>query len=155
MALACHEYGPPDVDIVLLNAGALDVDINVGEFQVQDALLLLPYKPPLIIFNMTGKEVISLIRYTIDQALHEDACSCFYPYASGLRFDVNATSSDPENAFNFERFRDVKWIELDSNRTFSLLGYFVDIHVGPRPYSQFLDEKLVTEKTCSPTNLFL
>jgi 5'-nucleotidase/UDP-sugar diphosphatase len=104
---------------------------------------------------MTGEEIMSLVRYTIDQALHEDACSCVYPYASGLRFDVNATSRDPENAFNFETLMDGKWIEVDSNRTFSLMGYFVDIHVGPRAYNQFVDEKLVTESTYSPTDLFL
>jgi hypothetical protein len=50
---------------------------------------------------------------------------------------------------------DGKWIELDSNRTFLLLGCFVDIHVGPRAYNQFVDEKLVTESTYSPTDLFL
>jgi hypothetical protein len=155
VALAFHAYAPPGVDIVLLNAGALDVDINVGEFRVQDALLLLPYKAPLIILDMTGEEIMSLVRYTIDLALHEDACSCVYPYASGLRFDVNATSRDPENAFNFETLMDGKWIEVDSNRTFSLMGYFVDIHVGPRAYNQFVDEKLVTESTYSPTDLFL
>jgi hypothetical protein len=170
VALAFHEYGPP-VDIVLMNAGAIGSEIAEGEFTVQQSLLLLPFKAPMILMYLTGEEIMSLVRHTVDKALDDEAgsCSCVYPYAAGLRFDVNATAEAPNHVVtNFETLVDVggqQWLDLDPDVTYSVLGYFVDISLGLRAYQDFVssigraddteDEVVVIETSYSPTHIFV
>jgi hypothetical protein len=94
------------------------------------------------------------VRYSIDQALHE-ACSCVYPYAAGLRFDVNATAEDPDHVTNFETLVDGNWVKLDLEASYTLLGYFVDLTSSPRAYQQFVDASIVTETVYSATDVLL
>jgi hypothetical protein len=176
VAIAFHEYGPP-VDIVLMNAGALASDIAQGEFLLHQTYLLLPFKVPMILMDLTGEEIISLVRYAVDKALYDEVgasgCAilgCFYPYTAGLRFDVNATAEVPDHVVtNFETLVEggqQQWVDLDPRVTYSVLGYFAVLSLGARAYRDFLsvirgvddteeEEVVVTETRYSPTDIFV
>lgn len=78
-------------DIAIQNGGGVRVDIAAGNITLGDAYLLLPFANTLVELSMTGQQIIDVLEDAYDYALDPDGSSGAYPYASGLRWDLDGT----------------------------------------------------------------
>ncbi len=75
-----------DVDIAIQNAGGVRTGIPVGDITIETVYDLLPFENTLIVFEMTGLQIISLLEDALSSILDEQRFFGGFPYASGLRF---------------------------------------------------------------------
>lgn len=78
-------------DIAIQNAGGVRIDIPAGPITIGDAYTLLPFANTLLEIDMSGEQVIAMLEDAIDYALLEDGSTGAYPYASGLRWNTDAS----------------------------------------------------------------
>jgi len=107
-------------DMAIQNGGGCRSDIKAGDFSIDNAITLLPFGNTLVTLEMTGSEIIEVLEQALDFALNTDGSTGAYPYASGIRFDVDATKPMGE------RFSSVEvnprgegdWTDLVSDETY-------------------------------------
>lgn len=80
-------------DLAIQNAGGVRIDIPSGPISIGDAYTLLPFSNTLLEIDMTGAEVVSTLEDALDYALAEEGSTGAYPYASGLRWHIDATQT--------------------------------------------------------------
>ncbi len=80
-------------DLAIQNAGGVRIDIPAGPISIGDAYTLLPFSNTLLEIDMTGAEVVSTLEDALDYALDQDGSTGAYPYASGLRWNIDATQA--------------------------------------------------------------
>lgn len=109
-------------DIALQNAGGVRIDIPAGDFTIADAYTLLPFANTIVNMEMTGAEVTQVLEEAITFALDPEGSTGAYPYASGLRFDVDLTAAEGSRVTNHE----VKptgtdeWVPIDPTATYTV-----------------------------------
>lgn len=64
-----------------------------GDYTVNNAFELLPFANTLVALEMTGGEIVDVLNIAATMAL-SGASSGAYPYASGLRYDVDGNDLD-------------------------------------------------------------
>ena len=80
-------------DIAINNGGGCRSDIVAGDLSVNSAYtLLLPFSNALVNIAMAGAEIVVVLEQAIEHVLTTGAPGA-YPYASGLRFDIDATKA--------------------------------------------------------------
>ncbi|MEE4660743.1 MAG: 5'-nucleotidase, partial [Halieaceae bacterium] len=89
-------------DIALQNGGGVRIDIPAGEFTIADAFTLLPFSNTLWTVELTGQQIIDSLEEGLANTLDNGGSSGAYPYASGLRFDVNASAAAGSRISNVE-----------------------------------------------------
>jgi 5'-nucleotidase len=87
VALAFKEQSL-EADIAIQNAGGVRIDISSGPFSVGDAYTLLPFANTLVNLTMTRQEIVQVLEEAVENAAFGGSTGA-YPYASGLRWDVN------------------------------------------------------------------
>ena len=80
-------------DIAIQNGGGVRTDIAAGPLSIGDAYTLLPFSNTLVELQMTGAEIKQVLEEALDYALQEDGSTGAYPYASGLRWQVDASQA--------------------------------------------------------------
>jgi hypothetical protein len=111
-------------DISIQNSGACRSDIAAGAFTYEDAFVLLPYSNLLITLELTGREIVLVL----EQALNSIAVNNStgeYPYAAGLRYDVNLAESFMSRIHNVEineRFANDEWRPMELDQTFTVVA---------------------------------
>lgn len=80
-------------DIAIQNGGGVRTDIAAGDITIGDAYTLLPFANTLVELDMTGQEIINVLEDAFDYAIQPDGSTGAYPYASGLRWDLNASQA--------------------------------------------------------------
>ncbi len=113
-----------EADIAIQNSGGVRIDIPAGDISIADAYELLPFANTAINLDMTGTEIEGTIQEAIDFATAEGGSSGAYPYASGLRFDVDLTQPEGSRASNFEirpKGTDT-WVALDGAATYKVVA---------------------------------
>ncbi|MCG8519144.1 MAG: NAD nucleotidase [Pseudomonadales bacterium] len=91
-----------DADVSIQNAGGVRTDIAQGSITIGDAYTLLPFANTLVDLTMTGAEIRQVLNEAVDFAHTPDGSSGAYPYAAGLRWDVDMTRAAGERLFNIE-----------------------------------------------------
>ena len=86
-------YEVPNADVVILNSGGCRVDIEAGDYTVDDATTLLPFSDSLWASQLTGAEIVQVLNEATKNALFGDSTGA-YPYAAGLRYLVDANNED-------------------------------------------------------------
>ena len=86
-------YGSPNADVVITNAGDCRVDIEAGDYTVDEASTLLPFSNSLFASELTGAEIVQVLNEAAKNALFGDITGA-YPYAAGLRYLVDANNED-------------------------------------------------------------
>ncbi|KAG7373741.1 5'-nucleotidase/2',3'-cyclic phosphodiesterase and related esterase [Nitzschia inconspicua] len=81
----------PSADVAIQNGGGCRVDIAAGDYTVNDAFTLLPFSNTLVSLEMTGAEIIQVLNIATSIALSGESSGA-YPYASGLRYDVDGNN---------------------------------------------------------------
>ena len=140
-------------DIAIQNSGGVRVDVAAGPYTIGDAYTLLPFANTLVELDMTGAEIHAVLEDALDYALSEGGSTGAYPYAAGLRWDINAGAEKGSRFSNIE-FRgpaDSAWVALDTARTYKVVtnnyisggrdGYltFKDVVKDGRVVDTFLD----------------
>lgn len=134
-ASATYEYGSdisnlvakafmavtPTADIGIQNAGGVRVDVAAGDFTIADAFGLLPFSNTLVTLDMTGQQIVDVLEDALANTLDNAGSTGSYPYASGLRFNVDASAAKGSRVSQVEVNPRVegswKAIELDETYT--------------------------------------
>ncbi len=105
-------------DIALQNAGGVRIDIPAGEVTIADVYELLPFANTIVNMEMTGTEIAQVIEEALTFALDPDGSTGAYPYASGLRWDVDLTAADGERISNLEFLDGETWVPFNTEGTY-------------------------------------
>jgi 5'-nucleotidase len=92
----------PTADIAIQNGGGVRVDVAAGDYTIADAYTLLPFSNTLVTLQMTGEEIITVLEEALANTLDNGGSSGSYPYASGLRYNVDASQTFGNRISNVE-----------------------------------------------------
>jgi len=110
-------------DIALQNGGGVRIDIPAGPVTVGDAYTLLPFANTLLEVDMTGEQIVNTLEDALDFALNPDGSTGAFPYASGLRWDIDASQ---EKGMRFSNVKvklkgETVWSAIDSTRVYKVV----------------------------------
>lgn len=91
-----------EADVAIQNGGGVRTDIAQGDITIGDAYTLLPFANTLVNLDMTGAEIRQVLNEAVEFAHTPDGSSGAYPYAAGLRWDVDMNRVAGERLFNIE-----------------------------------------------------
>ena len=80
-------------EIAIQNGGGVRIDVPKGDFSIGTAYKLLPFANTIVELEMTGAEISQVLEEALDWALNPDGSTGAYPYAAGLRWDIDASKS--------------------------------------------------------------
>ena len=110
-------------DIAIQNGGGVRVDVAAGEFSIGDAYTLLPFANTLVALEMSGKEIIDVLEDALDYALNPEGSTGAYPYAAGLRWDID-TAQEKGSRFSNVQFKGPEqndWSALEMARNYTVV----------------------------------
>ena len=110
-------------DIAIQNGGGVRTDIAKGDFTMGDAYKLLPFANTLVEMDMTEAEIKVVLEEALDYALQPDGSDGAYPYAAGLRWQVDTSKPAGSRLSNmeFKGRNDSSWSALDSSSTYRIV----------------------------------
>jgi 5'-nucleotidase/UDP-sugar diphosphatase len=79
----------PNGDIAIQNGGGCRTDISPGDFTTSDAFAMLPFENTLVTLVMTGSQIVQVLNEALASSSATGNSTGAYPYAAGLRFDVD------------------------------------------------------------------
>ena len=95
-------------DVAIQNGGGARANITQGKFTVADATKVLPFNNTMVNLNMTGAEVKRVLNEAVDKAYLEyvdnsaKGSDGAYPYAAGIRYDVDFNRPSGQRVHNVE-----------------------------------------------------
>ena len=89
-------------DFAIQNSGGVRIDIPAGEVTIADVFELLPFANTIVNLEMTGTEIKAVLEDAIAFSIEPDGSTGAYPYASGLRFDVDLNAAEGSRVTNME-----------------------------------------------------
>ena len=109
-------------EIAIQNGGGVRIDVPKGDFSIGTAYKLLPFANTIVELQMTGAEISQVLEEALDLALKPGGSTGAYPYAAGLRWDIDASKSFGSRFSNiqFKGPDENKWSDLDLNRTYKV-----------------------------------
>jgi len=110
-------------DIAIQNGGGVRTDIGKGELTMGDAYKLLPFANTLVEMDMTGAEIKMVLEEALDYALQPDGSTGAYPYAAGLRWQVNASQPLGQrlSKMQVKGRSDKSWTALQMDKSYRLV----------------------------------
>lgn len=113
----------PTADIGIQNGGGVRVDVAAGDFTIADAFTLLPFSNTLVTLEMTGQEIIDVLEDALANALDEGGSSGSYPYASGLRYHVDASQAFGARVSNVDVNPRIagSWAPIDTGMVYTVV----------------------------------
>ena len=113
----------PTADVAIQNGGGVRVDIAAGDLTIADAFNLLPFSNTLVTLEMTGQQIVDVLEEALRNTLDNGGSSGSYPYASGLRYDIDASAAFGSRVSNVEinsRVAD-SWSAIDLSATYNVV----------------------------------
>ena len=109
--------------IAIQNGGGVRIDIGKGDLSIGDAYQLLPFANTLVELDMSGAEIHAVLEDALDLALQPDGSTGAYPYAAGLRWDVDARQQKGMRISNleFKGPKDNDWVPISKTRVFKVV----------------------------------
>ncbi|MGH1341710.1 MAG: 5'-nucleotidase C-terminal domain-containing protein [Nannocystales bacterium] len=92
----------PTADFAIQNAGGVRETVDAGEYTIADAYNLLPFSNTLVTLELTGTQIRQSLEDGLSNHLDDDGSTGSYPYAAGLRFDVDASAAAGSRILNLE-----------------------------------------------------
>lgn len=113
----------PDADIAIQNGGGVRVDVAAGNYTIGDAYTLLPFANTLVILEMTGQQIKDVLEDALAFTLDDDGSTGAYPYASGLRYNVDASAEKGRRVTAIEINPQVSgdWSAIDSSAVYKVV----------------------------------
>ena len=136
-------------DIAIQNGGGVRTDVKSGPFSIGDAYTLLPFSNTLVVLEMTGTEIHRVLEDALDYALDPEGSTGAYPYAAGLRWDVDAGRPKGERFSNieFKGPNDSGWSPMERGRTYSVAtnDYVAGGRDGYKTFKTVADDGRMTD----------
>lgn len=113
----------PTADIGIQNGGGVRVDVAAGDFTIADAYTLLPFSNTLVTLEMSGQQIVDVLEDALSNAFDNGGSTGSYPYASGLRYAVDASAAKGSRISNIEVNPRVAggWSALDLAATYTVV----------------------------------
>lgn len=110
-------------DIAIQNGGGVRIDIAQGDLTIGDAYTLLPFANTLSELSMTGEEIIAVLEDAYDYAISPDGSTGAYPYASGLRWDLDSSQAKNNRFMNVQvKLKDESvWRSINLAETYTVV----------------------------------
>lgn len=109
-------------DIAIQNAGGVRNAIAAGDFSIGDAYLALPYKNMLDRLHMTGAEIQQVLEDAIAAYLaNPGAASGSFPYAAGLRWDLDLNATHGARFSQLQVKQDNRWVALHAKQIYRVI----------------------------------
>lgn len=111
-------------DVAIQNGGGARANIPQGTFTVAGATKVLPFNNTMVNLTMTGEQVKKVLNQAVDKAYLEfvensaEGSDGAYPYAAGIRYDVDFNKPAGERVHNVEvkAKGDGTWSKLADDR---------------------------------------
>jgi len=112
-----------EAEIAIQNAGGVRTDIAAGNITIGSAYTLLPFANTLTNLSMTGAEIRKVLNEAVDYSFDASGSTGSYPYAAGLRFDVDRSRPAGSRLYNLETKvkGSSQWTPLDESRTYKVV----------------------------------
>lgn len=109
-------------DIAIQNGGGVRVDVGAGDITIGTAYTLLPFSNTIVELDMTGAELKAVLEEAFEYATKEGGSSGAYPYASGLRWKVDASRPEGQRFYDLEVMKksDTAWSPLNMSETYKV-----------------------------------
>ncbi|MCK9507896.1 MAG: 5'-nucleotidase C-terminal domain-containing protein [Pigmentiphaga sp.] len=117
--VADAQYG--GADFTLQSGGGVRIPLQ-GDITAANVIEVLPFDNKLWKLSITGAEAKAMIEDGLEAVYGPGGSTGPYPYAGGLRWDVDTTRAKGARASNFERFDRASntWLPLDDAATYGL-----------------------------------
>lgn len=92
----------PAADIAIQNGGGVRTDIAAGAVTFAQAVNVLPFSNTLVTMQLTGAQIKAVLEDALENALRVGGSTGAYPYASGLRYHVDASKTKGSRISNVE-----------------------------------------------------
>ena len=92
----------PSADIAIQNGGGVRTDVALGEVTFAEAVNVLPFANTLVTMRLSGAQIKAVLEDALENALRTGGSTGAYPYASGLRYHVNASLTKGSRVSNVE-----------------------------------------------------
>lgn len=112
----------PTADIAIQNGGGTRTDVSAGDHTINDAYTLLPFSNTLWTLEMTGEEIVAVLEDALSNTLDDGGSDGAYPYAAGLRFEVDASADFGARVSNVQVNPRVagEWAAIDPAATYTV-----------------------------------
>jgi len=113
----------PTADIAIQNGGGVRVDVASGDYTIADAYTLLPFSNTLVTLEMTGAQIVQVLEEALANTLDNGGSSGSYPYASGLRFHIDASAAQGSRVSAVQINSRIAglWTDIDLNATYTVV----------------------------------
>jgi len=74
------------VDISMVNAGGVRIDLPAGDITIETVYTLLPFQNSLTVFEMTGRQILAALEAAMTAIFDDNRSQGAFPYVSGLRY---------------------------------------------------------------------
>lgn len=117
-----RRYG--GADIAIQNGGGARNGLAQGAFSVGDAYLALPFKNTLVRLAMRGSELRAVLEEAVGYFLSDQSANTgAYPYAAGLRWNVDLTRSREQGRLTgMEFWNGTAWEPFDESRSYRVIA---------------------------------
>lgn len=114
----------PRAELAIQNGSGVRGDVPAGDITIGSVYRLLPFANTLINLNMTGAEIRQTLNEAVDAAVSDTGKSGAYPYAAGLRFDVDLSRMSGSRVYQIEtRVKgSAAWVPLDEQRNYIVVS---------------------------------
>ena len=115
----------PRAVLALQNAGGARRDIAEGVFTMADAYELLPFGETLVLMQLKGSEIATLLEQVLAHSISGGGGTGGYPYASGLRFAVDGSAREGRRISGLEVNARLQakagWTAIDPKATYAVV----------------------------------
>ena len=92
----------PTADFAIQNAGGVRETVESGDYTIADAYELLPFSNTLVTLELTGAQIRQSLEDGLSNTLDDGGSTGSYPYAAGLRYDIDASQPAGSRISNLE-----------------------------------------------------
>ncbi|NTS77618.1 NAD nucleotidase [Catenovulum sp. SM1970] len=113
----------PSADIAIQNGGGVRVDVASGDYTIADVYTLLPFSNTLVTLELTGEQIKQVLEDALSNTLDNQGSSGSYPYASGLRYQIDASQTAGSRVSNIEvnTRLSADWVTIDPTMTYNVV----------------------------------
>ncbi|MEA3370715.1 MAG: NAD nucleotidase [Campylobacterota bacterium] len=120
------------------NAGGVRIAIDDGEITIGEAYTLLPFSNTLFEIDMKGSEIKQVLEDALTNYLDNGGSTGSFPYAYGLRYDIDVTKATNARISNLEIMnRDTKIFSEINDATIYVIATNDYIAAGRDGYTTF------------------
>ncbi|MFP4272468.1 MAG: bifunctional metallophosphatase/5'-nucleotidase [Halothiobacillaceae bacterium] len=116
----------PSADMAIQNGGGVGIiNIPAGDFTIADAYALLPFANNMVVLTMTGAEIIEVLEDALANIYDNGGSTGAYPYASGLRYHVDASRARGQRISQVEVNPRLTgdWQPIDTTRSYRVVTH--------------------------------